>query len=294
MIRRPTRLFLSLLVFCFLVIRSSSSVYAFPDPTGFVNDFADVLPVEYELELEKKLADFSTQVGPEVVVVTINSLEGDIIENYAVELFAEWGIGKKETDTGVLFISSIGDRKMRIDTGYGVEGFLPDGKVGRILRDSVAPNFKEQDYQAGIDAGVGAILSALESDPNIAPISSTASDEIPNLPFMIFIVIFFAMALSYSAAFMARSKSFWFGGAVGFFIGLFSGVGAAVFLGLFGLFLDFILSQNYKTLKKTKRPTSFWKSKGGFGGFGGKSSGGGGFGGFSGGSSGGGGASSSW
>jgi uncharacterized protein len=258
------------------------------DPLGFVNDFADVLSPEFELALEEKLASFSAQQGPEIAVVTIESLEGNTVENYAVELFSDWGIGKKDQDNGVLFLAAISDRKMRLEVGYGVEDKLNDAKAGRIIRNTIAPEFKNQDYEAGIEKGTNEIIASLEAEEVDEVLTTSKESSFPSIiPFIVFAAIF-----TYLAAFLARSKSWWAGGIIGFIIGLFSSFWIALMLAGIGLLLDYILSSNFKKLKKAKKSTGFWSTKGGFW-TGGKSSGGG-FGGFSGGSSGGGGASGSW
>jgi uncharacterized protein len=82
-------------------------------PTGFVNDFAKVLTDGQVSELNQKLTDYKQTTGNEVSVVTIQSLDGDTVENYANSLFREWGIGEKEKNNGVLFLIAIADRKMR-------------------------------------------------------------------------------------------------------------------------------------------------------------------------------------
>lgn len=288
MILRLLKIFsISLLL---LVVLSVKSAYALPKPEGHVNDFADVLSSEFEASLEEKLASFSAKTGPEIAVVTIKNLEGDTVENYAVELFNEWDIGKKDADNGVLFIAAITERKMRIEVGYGVEDKLNDAKAGRIIRNTITPEFKKEDYEKGIDKGVSSMIASLkgETDEVLPELGETKTTQAFNIvPF-----IFFAAAFAYLAAYFARSKSWWAGGVVGFVIGIFASLTIGFILGLIGLILDFILSKNFKKLKKAHKPTGFWPTKGGFWTGGGRSSGG--FGGFSGGRSGGGGASGSW
>lgn len=278
---------LSILVSLVLLVKP---VFAYPKPIGFVNDFADVLSSEFEENLENKLTSFRDQQGPEVVVVTVKTLEGDVVENYAVELFNQWNIGKKGEDNGVLFLVAIEDRKMRIEVGYGAEANLNDAKAGRIIRNTIAPEFKNEDYEAGIEKGTEEIIASLkglESEESPALLTSEDVDL-----FTIFAIFFFSGIFIYLVAFLARSKSWWAGGVIGFIIGIITSLTVGIILGLIGLILDYILSQNYKKLKQAKKSTGFWPTKGGFWTGGGKSSGG--FGGFSGGSSGGGGASGSW
>lgn len=276
---------ISTLILLALLVRS---VFALEELVGFVNDFARVLSSEFEENLETKLMNFSAEQGMEIAIVTINDLKEDTIENYAEELFEEWGIGKENEDNGVLFLAAISDRKMRIEVGYGVEDKLNDAKAGRIIRDTITPEFKNENYEAGIEKGADQIIAALSlkesAEPSTSEKISQATKIIP--------LMFFAAIFSYLAAFLARSKSWWAGGIIGFIIGLFISLALALIFSGIGLLLDYILSSNYKKLKKIKKPTGFWPSRGGFWTGGGRS--GGGFGGFSGGRSGGGGASGSW
>ena len=86
---------------------------------------------------KKAAEEISSQTGAEVAVVTIATLEGEPIENYAVELFEQWGIGKEGEDNGVLFIAAIEDKKMRIEVGYGLEGTLTDAETKLILENTL-------------------------------------------------------------------------------------------------------------------------------------------------------------
>ncbi len=103
-------------------------------PKGFVSDFAGMFTLEQRISLEDKLAEFQRATGSEIAVVTIKSLEGDTIENFAVELFAEWGIGQFKMDNGVLFLISKDDRKVRIEVGYGLEPHLTDARTSAIWK----------------------------------------------------------------------------------------------------------------------------------------------------------------
>lgn len=256
-------------------------------PVGYVNDFAEIISEASEAELEADLEAFTASTSNELAVVTLKSLEGDTIENTAVALFEQWGIGQKDKDNGVLLLIAPNDRELRIEVGYGLEPVLTDSRSGNIIRDVITPKFKANDYDAGISDGAHAIIAVLGGDtavfdqPTTSPVNRI--DFLPGVVIILFI---------YAAAFLGRSKRIWPGGAIGFVLGLvlFSIIGAII-VGIFGLVLDFLFSKNYQTLKKKGLPTS-WKSS--WGGFSGGKSSGGGFGGFSGGSSGGGGSSGRW
>lgn len=268
----------------------------FPEPVGYVNDFAEIFSSSYRQSLEQELNDFENETTTEIAMVTIDSLEGGSIEDYAVRLFEQWQIGKKEKDNGILILISKEDRKIRIEVGYGLEPIITDGRAGRIIREQMRPAFREEDYDEGVRLAIGQIEDYIRSGE--APVGAEAVQEKASniLP----LIIFGVFILTYVSSFLARSKRFWpggvIGGAMGGILGLIIGTILSIFLlaasfAFFGLLFDYILSKNYKKLKKAKKPTNFWGSWGGFSGGGG---GGGGFGGFSGGGGGGGGATGSW
>lgn len=132
----------------------------FPQPDGLVTDTAGVLPDGEERRLEALLADLRRQTGSEVAVVTIPSLEGSVIETYAVELFEAWGIGQKGKDNGLLFLTAVDDRAVRIEVGYGLEGTVPDALAGRVLNEVVLPAYRAGDMPRGVLLG-GVTLAQL-------------------------------------------------------------------------------------------------------------------------------------
>jgi uncharacterized protein len=262
-------------------------------PVGFVNDFAGVLNSNEKASLEAKLVTFEKDTSNEISVGIINSLDGDTIENYAVDLFKEWGVGKKKNDNGVLLLFAMKDRKMRIEVGYGLEGALTDLQSESIISNDLSPAFKAGDYYYGISRAVDNIILATKGE--YAPQSVPLGLGNINWP-LVFYVFFFGMI--YLAAILGRSKSWWMGGVLGglaaFFATLLFGfmltglLSFIVFIPL-GLLFDFIVSRAYEKGKITGNYP--WWIGGVGGGWGG---GGGGFGGFGGGGSGGGGRSGGW
>src|SRR3989344_5512532 len=137
----------------------------FPQPAGYVNDFAQVLSEDTKATLENDLTAFEAASGYEIAVVTLKSLEGDTVENVAVALFEQWGIGKKGQDNGVLLLIAVDDRQLKIEVGYGAEAILTDSRAGNIIRSEITPQFKVGDYDAGVIAAVTAIIEVLSQDP---------------------------------------------------------------------------------------------------------------------------------
>jgi uncharacterized protein len=263
--------------------------YSLGEPDGFVNDYANVMSYEQVQRLESKIKAFEEASSSEIAVVIIPSLEEDTIENFAVELFEDWGIGKKEKDNGVLILIAVNDRQMRIETGYGVEGYLTDAQCFWIIDDVMKPAFREGNYYEGINEAVDKIMSASEGEE----IPSAEEDEIEAMPVIFFVGFFFL----WLAGILGRTKSWWLGGVIGGVLGIFVTlitnpsvglISTIVFIPL-GLLIDYLVSRAYKE-GKDKGSVPWWA--GGGRGSGGSSSGG--FGGFGGGSSGGGGASGSW
>ena len=291
------RKFFSIFFFisCFFLFIISALAVNYPTPAGFVNDFANLFSSEFKTNLENKLRETEKATAAEITVVTIESLEGETVEEYAVKLFEKWRIGKDKEDNGLLLFIAKDDREVRIEVGYGLEPYITDSRAGRIIRDLIIPEFKNSNYEAGTVKAVDSLIKYI-TDKDIAPKEEPGKNsDFPVIPLLIGLYFL----VTYLAGFFGRSKEIWpgaaLGGILGLIIGLFlTSLFAAVligfFAGLFGLFLDFILSRNFKIRKDKGLPTNFWSSGGGFRSSGGGSS----FGGFGGGSSGGGGASGRW
>jgi len=167
---------------------------------GWVVDDAGLLPGHIREELNVLLADHEAATSNQVVVLTVPSLGGLEIEEFANGEANRRRIGQKGRDNGVLFVIAPNERKARIEVGYGLEATLPDARAGRILRVDVVPRFRAGDYPAGIEAGVRAILATLDGSytPTVAdrlPFQGVLAwfDRRPDLPIseQIFLGMFF-------------------------------------------------------------------------------------------------------
>ena len=119
---------------------------ALPRPQGYVNDFAGVIDGKTRAELTRLVREVETRTSAEIAVVTVKSLDGMTVEEYAVKLFADWGIGKKARNNGVLVLVAPTERRIRIEVGYGLEPILPDARTGRIIREACLPLFRKNQY----------------------------------------------------------------------------------------------------------------------------------------------------
>ena len=171
----------------------TSQVYAFPAHTGLVTDAAGMLSVDERSQLETRLRDLERSTSVEFAIVVVPNIAGyGSIEEYANKLFHEWGIGKSKTDNGLLFVWDTGDRKLRFEVGYGLEGLLPDARVGRIIRDDIAPLFKEARYSAGLNAGIDAVTRAITATPEAATTPVSVEDNAE--PLLAFFLMFILIA----------------------------------------------------------------------------------------------------
>ncbi len=264
-------------------------------PTGYVNDFAGMLTPDQKQSLEVKLSNFEKETSNELSVVTIPNLGGDTIENFAVKLFQDWGIGKKGKDNGILLLIARDDRKMRIEVGYGLEGALTDAQSYWIIQNALRPAFQAGNYFAGIDGAVDNMIAITKGE--FRPDTHSNSSGSYDLHFVFVIIWIFWVFFVWTGSILARSKSWWGGGIVGGALAIIFGIFTTLLLAGFaalvlvplGLWFDYVVSRRYTQSKETGQPMPWW-----IGGRRGGGSGGGGFGGFGEGGSGGGGSSGSW
>lgn len=139
----------------------------YPKPKGWVSDYAGIIDPQTEQAMEGTISELEQKTSAEIAVVTVKSLGNESVESLAVKLFAEWGIGKKGRDNGVLFLTSVQDRRTRIEVGYGLEGIITDGTTGEILDSYVVPEFKKGDYSRGMALGTLVIASIIAKDAGI-------------------------------------------------------------------------------------------------------------------------------
>lgn len=174
-----------------------------PKPSGRVTDLANVIDPATEAQIDQRLAALEQQTTAEVAVVTVPSLGGTTVEDYAERLFRDWGIGQAKHDNGVLVLVAPTEREIRIEVGYGLEGVLPDGLAGQVIREQFIPRFRDNDYDGGIRDGVARVVEIVErgqtlTADELAALDADADGGAPPawimIPFLgLFVTIGFAM-----------------------------------------------------------------------------------------------------
>jgi len=235
-----------------------------PKPTDYVSDNAHVLSPEAIARLDQICGELDhSQANAQIAVVTVQTLDGEDAAEYSDQLETKWKMGRKGSDRGVLVLLAVGDHQRRIEVGYGLEGILPDGKLGDIGR-AMVPDLRANDFDGAVTLAVGQIAQVIAADAKVtlddAPMAAAPVPQhhSSGMNWVKVIIVLIVIAL-----YLMRVLGSW---------GIFGLWG----LGLFG--------------GGRGSGGSNW----GGGSFGGGSGGGGGFGGFGGGSFGGGGAGGSW
>lgn len=291
---------LALVVASLLVTMSPTTLASVQVPKAPTNcpvqDIATVIPDTDESRLCSTLLEYEQKTGNQIAVLTVQSLDGNDIADYANKVARAWGVGNEQANNGVLFVTAIDDRKMRIEVGRGLEPMLTDLQSDQIIRQKIRPYFQRSDYAGGIQSGVDSMIAVIGGERLSEPKRSNSQDF---GSLAVLILQFAFLPFIYLASFLGRSKSWWAGGVIGAIPGiiiafyhLLGGLASLVVGVLLGLLLDYLLSKNYQTRASSGDDTTWWGSGGGF--FGGSGGGSGGWGGFGGGDFGGGGSSGSW
>jgi len=231
-------------------------------PNTLVNDYTGTLSATQKQQLEDKLVAFDDSTSTQVAIAIVKSIGEYDINDYALELGRKWGVGGAKKNNGVMIVVSLGDRKISMQTGYGLEGALPDIITKRIIDNEIKPYFKDGDYYGGLDAGTTAIIKYAKGEyKNDNPRAASKKGGGSGVLILVIIIVIIIIIIKKGG-----------GGNGGQVFGS-RGVGNALFLGM-------LLGNSGRS------------SGSGWGG--GGSSSGGGFGGFGGGSFGGGGSSGDW
>ena len=160
-----------LLLQCFFAAYATAAPQIPPKPTAaagiYVQDYAQVLSAEDKRRLLSIGQELDNKTTAQLAVVTVKNLDGQPIEDYALSILREWGIGSKEKNNGALIVVAVQDRRSRIEVGYGLEGLLTDGLTGRIQDQAMIPYFRKGNYAAGIVNGYAVTASLIAKDAGV-------------------------------------------------------------------------------------------------------------------------------
>jgi len=164
---RPSTVFLIIIFLLgFLTCPLLAAVPPVPEqPANYVIDLAGIIDPQTEASLNRRLKELEDKTTAQMVVLTINSLEGEPIEKFSLRTAERWRLGQKGKDNGVLITVAVQDRKYRIEVGYGLEAILPDSYLGSLTRQHFVPNFRQGKYSQGVEAVVSTLSLIHISEP---------------------------------------------------------------------------------------------------------------------------------
>ena len=170
---------LAVLWLALFALATPTAAQTFPPLSGRVVDQAHLLTPAQVQDLTSKSEALEAQSGRQLVVATVNSLEGYPIEDYGYRLGRAWGIGQKGKDNGVILLVAPNEHKVRIEVGYGSTAYLTDAMSGLIIREDILPHFKQSppDYGGGIEAGADALVKQLSLPPDEAAKNVAAATQ---------------------------------------------------------------------------------------------------------------------
>lgn len=178
------------LFFCLIVYSSVFAKPEIPKLSNWANDFTSTLSSQELQILNSRLKTYEDTTSNQLVSLMIATLDGYPLEDYSFEVAETNKIGTKENSNGLLFLVVKNDRKMRIEVGYGLEGVLPDALASSIIRNEVAPYFRKDEYYAGINSGLDAIIAAIGGE-----YKSQFKETSEGISFTLIIILFITIIL---------------------------------------------------------------------------------------------------
>lgn len=160
-------------------------------PMRLVNDFTGLLSEQQQVMLNNKLLEFNNQTSTQIYVVTHNDLQGYAVGEFGQLLAEKWGIGQKGKDNGILVLVSPETRKVTIQTGYGLEGAVPDAIAKRLIENVITPAFRSGNYYAGLDSVTRVLMSLTQGEFTADDYLARKSEEGIPVGFIIFIMVLF-------------------------------------------------------------------------------------------------------
>ncbi len=167
------------LIFLFVSFALPVLALDVPKTSDFVTDTAGILSSDAKKRLNTLLKEFENSDSTQIVVLTVPSLEGEVLEEYGLRVLETWGVGQKDTDNGAVLLIAKKERKIRIEVGYGLEGRLTDLVAGRIIDNEITPHFKNGDFDGGVERGIGAMIAAVRGEYTSSASQSRGDDFDP-------------------------------------------------------------------------------------------------------------------
>jgi uncharacterized protein len=177
---------------CTYCVGIAQAQVAVPRLQARVTDLTGTLTAEQRQALETRLAQFESRKGAQIAVLLVPSTLPESIEQYARRVLDEWKLGRKDVDDGALLLVAMQDRKLRIETQYGLEGVLPDATAKRIIDEIVTPRFRQQDFYGGISAGIERMIAVVDGEP-LPPPSPAARGKDAGSNFESLLMVGFAL-----------------------------------------------------------------------------------------------------
>jgi uncharacterized protein len=219
---------------CLLIVSLASPATAkrFPDPLGYVSDFAKVVEPGIAQQITNICRELDQKTGAQIGVASFPDLGGDEIDGFTSKLFEQWMPGQKGVDNGILIVNAIAERKIRIEIGYGLEPIIPDAVAGRVRRDVMTPLLKESKYGEAYLSGVAALAQIIAQHEGVK-LESLSGIQVPSvsgrgpggrdlmdfMPFVMFLAGFIVLTR------LARGRSRYWGGGGPWIGGGFGGGG---------------------------------------------------------------------
>jgi len=186
---------------------SSAWALAPPSLSGRVTDLAGQLDAEAKQGLTERLAQYERQSGHQFAVLIVPSLQGDAIENFSLRVVEKWKLGGAKPDDGLLLLVALAERKIRIEVGYGLEGNIPDAVAARVIRETIQPAFRDQDFAGGLSRGLTALMQAASGVKGAIPTEPPSRYGHTGWLTWLFIVLFFVLPLMRSLGGRRRTGS---------------------------------------------------------------------------------------
>ena len=205
------------LLVALLVATATAQIRLPPNAGRTVHDLASVLTPEQEDSLERTNRQLFDKTQVAIVVITVPELAGEPIQDFALRVGTEWGVGKADTDRGIVVALAVGERRVEVATGYGVEGYLPDGRVGEII-DSAVPDFRANDFGTGLvrintalvqasAAEYGVTLDAVPAMPPPRRAQPRNEIRLPWWVFVLLIALFLYVGIFHPGVFLSSGSS---------------------------------------------------------------------------------------